>query len=129
MKNKENDSVPILIQIYGLIWMKSSILPQTVGLLKLMANFASDNLYVQPDFIECTFNIGLLCYTCESICFKLGSMLDTTKLSNTFPVSMTLTFSQESSNLCNHSVVKMHEATQIFLNGRLCKSGGFRNVL
>ena len=71
------------------------------------------------DFMKYTFNIVMCQDTCELICFKLGMMLYTTKLYSLIPVWSTLIFTQghwvtESYNFCNHSVIKLHEETQMF---------------
>ena len=45
-------------------------------------------------FIKYMINIVKCQDTCESVCFKLGMMLDTTKLYSLIPVWMTLVFTQ-----------------------------------
>ena len=54
-------------------------------------------------------NIVLCQETCEPICFKLGIMLDTTKLYSLIPVWM---FPQGHRI---HSIVELHESTWMFL--------------
>ena len=90
-----------------------------------------------------TFNIVLYQETGEPICSKRGIMLNTTKLSSLIPVWMTLMFTQGhrvTGHLCKHSVVKFHEATQMFMmvdyvrkvtvnDGWLCKEGDCEEVL
>ena len=63
--------------------MKSRMLPQPVGLLKLMLNlFCTSNTQGREicrcEFIKYTINIVLCLDTCEQICFKLGMMLGAT---------------------------------------------------
>ena len=79
--------------------MKFSMLPQSVGLLKLMLNFlCTSNIQgwelCWRDFMEYSFNIVMLRDACERICFKLGMMLNTSKLYSLSPVWMTLVFTQ-----------------------------------
>ena len=67
------------------IWMKFNVLSQPAGLVKLMLNwfhtFDSQGRGLNLcDFINCTFNIGLFWDICELISFKLGVVLNTTKL-------------------------------------------------
>ena len=62
-----------------------------------------------------TINIVLCWDTCEPICFKLGMMLDMTKLCSLIPAwinwwSLKATGSQES-----HSKEKLHKGTQMFM--------------
>ena len=58
--------------------------------------------------------------TSELICFKLGMMLNTTQLYTLIPDRMILMFLQGHGvkgkvNLYGHSVVKLHEATEMFV--------------
>ena len=64
-------------EILQSIWMKFSMLPHPVGLLKLILNLVCTS-QIQIDFVKHTFNIVLCEDTRESICFKLG-VLNTTK--------------------------------------------------
>ena len=90
MRN-QTKSVPIFSQISKSIWMKCSLLPQAVGVLKLMLNLLRTiciqrrELYSR-DCVKYIFNTGLRGDTCEQICFRLGMMLDTTKLYRMIPV-------------------------------------------
>ena len=73
------------------ILMKFSLLPQLIGVLKLMLelllmiNIQGEEFHMR-DFMKYTFNIGLHRNTCEPICFKPVMMLDTTNLNSMFPV-------------------------------------------
>ena len=56
---------------------------------------------------------------CEPISFKLGMVIEITKLYILIPVWMTSTFTQghmimTNLNLCDHSVVKWHDLVQSF---------------
>ena len=55
-----------------------------------------------------TINIALCRYTCEPIRFKLGMMLDTTKLFSWIPLRMTLIFNQD------HRVARKLELVRYF---------------
>ena len=91
--------VSMFSQTLVLICMKFSMLPQSVGLLKLMLNLFCTR-YIQetglcwPDYIKYTFNIITCQDTHERICFKLCMMLDTTKLYSLIPVWMAFMFTQ-----------------------------------
>ena len=68
-------------------------------LLKLMPNwFCTINIHGGElrwrDFMKCSFNIVMFQDACESICFKVGMMLNTTKLYSLIPVWITLMFTQ-----------------------------------
>ena len=98
MKSNKN-SVSTFLENYLLIWMKSSVLSQPVGLLKFMLNlFCTNDIHGRElcwgDFMKCVFNILLCRHTCELIYFKLSLMLDTSKLYNLIPFWMTLMFTQ-----------------------------------
>ena len=69
---------------FGMDWMKFSMLPQHVGLLKLMLHLlCTSNIQRKElcwcDFTKCMINIVLCQNTCEPVCVKLGMMLDMTK--------------------------------------------------
>ena len=64
-------------------------------------------------FIKYMISIVLSPGTCKLICFKLGVMLDMTKLYSWIPAWMVLMFTQ--GHKVSHSVEKLHEPTQIFL--------------
>ena len=72
-------------------------------------------------FAKYAINVVLCLDTYEPNCFKLDVMRGTTKLYSVIPPWMALVFtlkvtdSLESFNLCSHCVVKLHEATQMFL--------------
>ena len=79
-------------QLYEkMIWMKFCMLPKPVGLLKVLLFFfffggggvqlvfKVRKLFLH-DFMKYKFNICLCQKACGPICFKLGMMLDTTKL-------------------------------------------------
>ena len=106
----------IFSQIYVLIWMKLGILPQPVGLLKLMLDwFYISNIQGRERlwcyFMKYMFNIVMHQDTCEPICFKLGMVLNTTKLYSLIPIWMTLMFTQGHRGtgkvglVCSHRVV------------------------
>ena len=91
----EKKWVSIFSEISQLIWMKFSKMLQPVGVLKLMLNlFCRSNIQGRElcwyDFIKHMINIALCQDTCGSICFKLGMMLDMTKLYSLIPVWLTL---------------------------------------
>ena len=99
---------------------KMYLLPQAVGLLKLMlTSFCIINIQRRKlclgDFIRYTFNIGLLSNTYETIAFKLAVMLDTTKLSSFIWVWKILTFIQGHWVTRRRSVVRRCKAAQIFV--------------
>ena len=65
--------------------MKFSMFPQPVGFFKLVLNLVcrsntQGRELCWHDFIRYMFNIVMCQDTYELICFKLGMMLDTTKL-------------------------------------------------
>ena len=71
--------------------MKFSLLPQPVGLLKLMLNLCfTSNIQGKElcghDLMKYRFSIVMCQDACERICFKLGMMLNETKLNNLIPV-------------------------------------------
>ena len=131
------------LTIYVSIWMKFSVLPNLLGLLKLMLNLLCPIIFKGEKsedifFFKYTFYIVLWKDIYEWICFKPGMVLYTTKLYSKIPVWMILMFTQgyrvtgklelvrsfccevawSNSNVpdgCGHSVVKLHEATQMFL--------------
>ena len=75
--------------------MKFSLLPQPAGLLKLMLDlFCISDIDWRElswrDFIKYKINIVMCWDACESICFKLGTMLGIPKLYSLIPVWMTL---------------------------------------
>ena len=96
------------------VWMKCSMLPHPVGLLKLMLNLVCTCKGMNS--ADGT-NIFLCWGTCESICFKLGTMLDTTKLNTLIPIWMTLLFTQ------GHRVMAKPEFVQLLIG--LLDSFGF----
>ena len=79
--------------------MKFGVLLQPVDLLKLMLNIiCTSNIQGRElcwcDLMKCTISIIMCQDTCELICFKLGMILNTTKLNSLIPVWMTLMFTQ-----------------------------------
>ena len=77
-------------------------------------------------------NIVLCQDTCELISFKLGMALDRTKLYSVIPVWMTLMFTQGHRGkleLCSHSVVKLHETTQMFVMVDYVRGDNYEEVL
>ena len=68
--------------------MNFSMLAQPIGSLKLMPklvymiNIQARELYLSAfiKLTECTFNTGLQWDAWEPLCYKLGMLLDTTKL-------------------------------------------------
>ena len=78
--------------------MNFSMLPQPVGLLKLMLIFCPSNIQgrelCSSDFVKYMFNIVMCQDICEPICFKLGMMLNTIELYSLIPHWMTLMFTQ-----------------------------------
>ena len=119
--------------------MKFSMLPQPVGLLKLMRKlFCTSNIQGRElcwhDFMTYMFNIVMYRDTCDPICFKLGMMLHTTKLYCLIPVWMTLMFSQ------GHRIIGKLELVQSFCykvawsnwnvcDGWLCKEDECEEIL
>ena len=83
--DKSKTSALIFLQISQSIWVKFSMLPQSVGLLKLMLNtfhvisIQGRELYLH-DCVKYIFNIGLCSDSFEPISFTLSMMIDTTKL-------------------------------------------------
>ena len=84
--------------------------------------------------MKCTSNIGMCQNTWEPICFKLGMMLNTTKLYSWNPIWMSLMFTQ------GHRVTGNMELVQSFCcevawrysnvrDGWLCKEGDCEEVL
>ena len=70
--------------------------------------------------MKCTLNIVLCLDSCEPICFKLDMTLNSNKLSSLIWIRMTLMFTQGlrvtgKLDLYSYSVVKLHEATEIFM--------------
>ena len=97
-------SVSIFSEISWSIWMKFCKLPQPVVLLKLVLNLlcrsnVQGRELCRHDFRKGTVNIVLCQYSCELICFKLGMMIDSTKLYNLIPVWMTLMFTKVTGKL------------------------------
>ena len=97
--------VPIFSEILQWIWIKFIMLPQLLGLLKLMLNlFCTSTIQGRElcghDFVKYSINILQRRDTCEPICFrrlicfKLGMVLDMTKLCSLIPVWMILMFPQ-----------------------------------
>ena len=71
----------IFTQISQLIWMKFNVLPQPVGLSKLVLNlFCIVNIQEREsdfrDFINYIIYIGLCLDSCELISFKQGLIMD-----------------------------------------------------
>ena len=115
----------IFSQIFVSIWMEFSMLTQPVGLLKLILNlFYTSNIQgrvlCRYDFMNYTFNINMFQDTCEPICFKVGVMLNSTKLCSLIQVWKTVMFT-----LCHRIMgklefmqsfsCKLREATQMFM--------------
>ena len=129
----------ICFQILQSVWMKFSLLPQSVGLLKLLSYlFCTSNILERElcrhDFIKYMINIVLCQGPCELIWFKLGVMLDTTNLYSVIPVWMSLMFTQ------GHRVTGKLELVQSFCCGIawsnsiihdcwLCKEDDFEETL
>ena len=75
--------------------------------------------------MKCMFNIVQRQDTCEVICFKLGVMLNIPKLNKSYSSLNDVDFLSRSQGyiyrkartygLRSHSVVKLHEATQMFV--------------
>ena len=79
------------------IWMKFSMLPQLVGLLKLMQNvFCTivNREFCWCDCVRYMINVVFCLDTWKPICFKFSMRLDTAKLYSLLPVWMILMFSQ-----------------------------------
>ena len=102
-------SVSILSEISLLIWMKFTILPQPVGLLKLLLNLVfTIKIQMRKHCWWCFIfygggkkkkkkkyiYMGVCQDTCELIWFKHGMMLDRTKVCSMIPVLMILKFTQ-----------------------------------
>ena len=90
-KNTQKTLVSIFLQMNVLIWMKFSMFPQPVGLLKLMLHlFCSSNIQRREiccrNFMKCMFSIIMCQDTCQVICFKPGMMLSITKFYSLIPV-------------------------------------------
>ena len=68
--------------------MRFSRLPQAVGLLNLMLSLFVQLLFMGENAADVILwiNIGLCQKACELICFKLGTMPNTTKLYSLIPV-------------------------------------------
>ena len=86
------------------MWMKFSMLPQPVGLLKLMLTFfffffCCAQYWREKTLLTWLQNIRLASFLkqdiCVPICFTVSMMLNTTKLYNLIPVWMTLLFTQD----------------------------------
>ena len=93
----------IFSQISQSMWIKLGMLSHVV-FLKLMINlfrlmFKWGN-FVQVVFRNYTLNTGMRSGAYELVGFKLGIMLDLTKLYSPIPVWMTLTFTQEKPTIC-----------------------------
>ena len=99
----------------------SNVMPQHVGLLKLMLNYFCGKYYPRrklcwQNCIEFTINILLCQDTYEPIHFKLGMLLDMTKLYSLISVWMTMMFTQGHKVMGKLELVqsffeKLHEAT------------------
>ena len=100
----------------------------------LLLKFCSRREFCWNGFMNCTINIIMCQDTCERICFKLGMMLNTTKLYTLIPVSITLVFTQ------GHRVTGKLELVQSFCfklarsnsnvhDGWLCKGDGCEEIL
>ena len=106
-------SVLIFSQISQSIWLKRSMFPQPVGLLRFRLNtfrvisVQGRELY-SADFVRYTLNIDLHSEAYQPISFKLGLMIDTSKLDILIPVYMTLTFNE------GHRVIKNLECVHFF---------------
>ena len=117
-------SVIIFLESSLLIWMKCRILPQPVGLLKLILKIILHNSYSR-DKTPCKWfhrrhvHIGLCTGVYDPIYFKFVMVLDTTKLFSLIPVWMSFTFTighkVMRKNLCKCSFVKWHEEAQTFV--------------
>ena len=92
------------------------------------------------DFMKYTFGVVMSQDTCDPIRCKLGMILNTTKLYSQFESSLNdhdvlhkVTGLRERYNLCSPSVVKLHEATKMFVMvdyGReYGKYGSFEHLL
>ena len=128
----------ILSEIWLSIWMKFSLLPQPVGMLKAHAKFILIKLFKGENsatrFMKHTFSIVMCQNTCEPICFKRDMMQNTTKLYSLIQFEwlwciLKVTGLQTTENVCTYSVVKLHEATQMFMMAELCNGGDCDEVL
>ena len=111
---------------YSRIWMKCGMLPWPDILFKLMLNsvFVIDIQGREPylgDVCKEHAKISLSSVVYEPISFKLGVMIDTTKLYN-------VTGLQESRSLCSYSVVKCHEVALTFTVVNYVRFMTVRNV-
>ena len=135
MYEKSKASVSIFTEILLSIWMKFSMLPQAVGLLKHMLNvFCISNVqgrelcWHHHDFIKYTFTIVQSCigtlmnwFISNLFLFQTwyeSMMLNTTKHYRLIPDRCSFNFKvkglKERLNLCHHSVVELQYATQVF---------------
>ena len=90
MKTLKKTLVSIFSEILQLVWIKFSLSPQLVGLLKLRLSNVQERELCWRDFVKYTFIIVLYQDTCELICFKLIMMLDTAIHYCLIPVWMTM---------------------------------------
>ena len=73
--------------------MKSSVLPQLIGVLKLMLSlFCTSSIQAENSADMIMFSIFICQDSFERICSKLGLMLNNSKLNNLIWVWMTLIF-------------------------------------
>ena len=112
-------------QMWVLIWIKFSLLLQPGGWLKLMLNLSCRSSIQGKDVCWCDFsdymlNMVMCQDTCKRNCFQLGMMLNTTKLYSLLVIGVSWVLRQvtglgKRSSLCRPCVVKLPEATPVFM--------------